>query len=132
MKYIITLLCICTFFVQNTYATDCGSQGVNIIYLNNDTNLPSGSSNNGGNTAPPDQGYVDPVSNHKHAVGLHYVKYKMPGQKNWHKGTVDVELGTNQKIDIRVKVKEKNDLTTLFLHASFIYYIDRNRLLSTK
>ena len=54
-----------------------------------------------------DQGYIDPVSNHKHEVGLHYVKYKMSGQKNWHKGTVDVDENSNQKLNIRVKVKEK-------------------------
>jgi len=49
------------------------------------------------------------VSNHKHEVGMHSVRYKMSGQKNWHKGTVDVDENSNQKLNIRVKVKEKED-----------------------
>ncbi len=95
--------------MQNTYAGDCGSSGVNIIYIDDNTNLPTNSENGNHNDSPPDQGHVDPITNHKHAIGLHYVKYKMSNQKNWHKGKVTVDQGTNLKLNIRVKVKEKEN-----------------------
>jgi hypothetical protein len=100
----LALFAFCNLSVSFVYAEDCGSQGVNIIYLDNTTGLPSGSSS----TTPPDQGYVDPVINHKHAVGMHYVRSKMSDQSNWHEGEeISVPQGTNKKLNVRVKVKEK-------------------------
>jgi len=106
MKSIVSSICVCVLLAQIAYAGSCGSNGVSIVYLNNDTNKPT-TSTSGGDTSQPDQGHVDSSSNHKHSVGLYYVRYRMPGQKNWHKGKVTVDQGTNQKLDIRVKVREK-------------------------
>ncbi len=103
IAFLVMLHIFCGFYAQNIYAATC--ENVGIIYLDNDTGLPSDSG--GGTTPLPDQGYIDPVVNHKHAIGLHSVRYRMPGQKNWHYGDVTVDEGTNQKLDIRIKVKEK-------------------------
>jgi hypothetical protein len=79
--------------------SNCGSQGVTTRYFSIGVDA--------GTVPDPDQGYVDPVVNHKHAIGMHSVRYRMPDQSNWHYGEVSVLEGTNDKIDIRVKVKEK-------------------------
>ena len=98
-KSIITILLM--FFTSSiAQANTCGG----IVYFDNSSVPPDTNVNT---NPPPDQGYVDPVSNHKHAVGMHSVRYKMSGQKNWHYGKVTVDEGTSQKLNIRVKVKEK-------------------------
>ncbi len=92
------------FCVYDSDASTC--TGVGIFYVDKQTNKPAGSHNTN-IPLPPDQGYVDPIVNHKHAIGMHSVRYRMPGQDNWHYGEVAVQKGTHDKIDIRVKVKEK-------------------------
>ena len=77
----------------------CGVQGVSTTYFTT-----------GADTAvvpAPDENYIDPVVNHKHAIGMDYVKYRMSGQSNWHEGIVTVNQGTNQNLHVRVKTKEK-------------------------
>ncbi len=100
--YAIVLNILCNLFSTIAHASSC--ENVGIIYLDNNTGLPSGST---GVTTPPDQGFVDPVVNHKHAIGMHYVKYRMSDQNNWHDDTTTVSQGTDQNLHVRVKVKEK-------------------------
>jgi len=98
-KSIITILLM--FFTSSiAQANTCGG----VVYFDNSSVPPDTSVNA---NPPPDQGYIDPVLNHKHAIGMHSVRYRISGHSHWHYGEVSVDEGTSQKIDIRIKVKEK-------------------------
>ena len=84
--------------IESTPST-CGSQGVSTTYFSTGVDTAV--------VPAPDEGFVDPVVNHKHAIGMDYVKYRMSGQSNWHEGMVTVNQGTNQNLHVRVKTKEK-------------------------
>ena len=96
--------------------------------------LPVPEDPNAGN----DDGYVDPVVNHTHAIGMHSVRYQLPGQDNYHYGTATVEQGTDQNLDIRVKVEEKegwswkNVCVDLYYSDNHWFIRSHDQLIDTK
>lgn len=72
-----------------------------------------------------DEGYIDPVINHKHAIGLHSVRYSLSGEDNWHYGTASIAQGTDQNADIRVKVEEKEGRSWENV-CIYLYYSDNH------
>ena len=105
MKVIkILVICICVIIISTyAFAGGCGS----IINFGGTYSPPISDIGVPIPTTLPDEGYIDPVVNHKHAIGMDYVKYRMSGQSNWHGGIVTVNQGTNQNLHVRVKTKEK-------------------------
>ena len=81
--------------------SSCGSQGVSTVHFSTgvDTTI----------TPQPDQGYVEPKPNHKHAVDLNFAKYSLAGQDDWQdRGAVfTVDQGTNQKNGFHVVMIQK-------------------------
>ena len=68
-KSIFTILLM--FFTSSiAQSNTCG----NIVYFDNSSVPPDTTVNP---SPPPDQGHIDPTTNHKHAVGMHSVRYKI-------------------------------------------------------